>query len=144
LAQKPYYSVSTPQYIGNGYSLQNLPSYPFAKPEVSEGYTQNSETEKIQNKTEQKSNPKEILNLMNFGHKEDEIIKVMFENGAVKMDDRLLQKRIVKKHFAEDRLISAKDISNTYDTLEDMGLIIFKGGYRALADMDSIINTISK
>ena len=81
---------------------------------------------------------------MKFNHKENEIIKVAFENGGVKKGDRLLSKRIVKKELEDNRLITKRDIDNCYEKLEGLGLINFKGGYRALANMENIVTNKSE
>ena len=120
-----------------------LPSFSSSNDDFSECYTQHADQKEKDDLTEknieENETKKDVLNLMNFNHKENEIIKVAFENGAVKEGDRLLQKSIVKQQFSSDRLITRKDIDNCYGKLEDLGLIHFKGGYRALAEMKNIV-----
>ena len=120
-----------------------LPSFSALSDDFSECYTQHTdpkEREEItKNNINENEGKKEVLDLMKFSHKETEIIKVAFENGAVKEGDRLLQKSIVKQQFSNDRLITRKDVDNCYEKLEDLGLIHFKGGFRALAEMKNIV-----
>jgi len=128
----------------NTNSGKYLPTLKASNDDFSECYTQPShskeEEEITKNNIGENESKKDVLNLMNFSHKENEIIKVAFENGAVKEGDRLLQKSIVKKEFVNDRLITRKDVDNCYDKLEDLGMIHFKGGYRALAEMKNIVS----
>jgi len=84
---------------------------------------------------------KRVLDLMLFSHKEVEFIKLLWDNGEVKEGDKLIPKRFILQQSVKGRE-TERELVNLYKKLEDMGLIVFKNGYRALADIQNNINVI--
>ena len=95
----------------------------------------------IPNDYEMKANENQILDLMMLSYKQKEITLVMFEQGRVRVGDRLVSKRHVKKEFSEDGVISHRDVENTYDMLADLGYIEFRGGFRSLCTIENMIKS---
>jgi hypothetical protein len=167
----PYLSDYCTQNGQNANSGQNLPILNYSNDEISGCYTKdNTKSEKKpKNKKEQtkketeentkeedretdyvkniphdyemKANENQILDLMMLSYKQKEIALVMFEQGRVRVGDRLVSKRHVKKEFSEDSVISHRDVENTYDLLSDLGYIEFRGGFRSLCTIENMIKT---
>ena len=84
---------------------------------------------------------KRVLDLMLFSHKEVEFIKLLWDNGEVKEGDKLIPKRFILQQSIKGRE-TERELVNLYKKLEDMDLIQFKNGYRALVDIQNNINVI--
>jgi hypothetical protein len=84
------------------------------------------------------SDKKEVADLLKFDHKENQIMKIMWENGQVKEGDKLIPKRLVKLELKAERLITHSEIDKLYEKLEEQGHIVFKNGYRALTEIENI------
>lgn len=85
-----------------------------------------------------KKEEKKVVDLLKFSHKEGEFIKLLWDNGEVKEGDKLIPKRFVLEQSLKGRE-TERELVNLYAKLEDMNLILFKNGYRALADMENIV-----
>ena len=85
---------------------------------------------------------KEVLDLMKFDHKENELIKILWENGTVKAGDKLLSKRFVLPQLP--RTITERDLINLYEKLIDYHMVEFKNGYRALVDAENVVMSKSE
>lgn len=92
-----------------------------------------TENEEIQEEKE----PKKVVDLLKFSHKEGEFLKLLWDNGEVKEGDKLIPKRFVLEQSAKGRE-TERELVNLYAKLEDQGLIMFKNGYRALADIENV------
>ena len=89
---------------------------------------------------EEEKEPKKVVDLMKFSHKESEFIKLLWDNEEIKNGDKLIPKRFVLEQSVKGRE-TERELVNLYAKLEDMNLIMFKNGYRALADMENIVTT---
>jgi len=98
-----------------------------------------NKTEKKEEKTE-KTEGKKVVDLMKFSHKESEFIKLLWDNGTVQNGDKLIPKRFILEQSVKGRE-TERELVNLYAKLEDMNLIMFKNGYRALANMENIVKT---
>lgn len=108
--------------------------------EEKEEYVECEENQEIEEKKEPKEEPKKVLDLMKFSHKEGEFIKLLWDNGEVREGDKLIPKRFVLKQSVKGRE-TERELVNLYAKLEDMNLVQFKNGYRALADIENIVTT---
>jgi len=115
-----------------------LPTVSSTKPNYSGYYTEGSDPKKEEDGNITK---KDHLDLLKYSAKEQEIIKIMWDNSEVKVGDRLLQKRLVKKELADEKYITIRDIDNCYDKLVDNKMIEHRGGYRALVDIENIVSS---
>ena len=107
------------------------------KPQTS-GMRTETNTNQDENLKENLNNEeKEVLDLMKFDHKENELVKILWENGTVKKGDRLLAKRFVLPQLP--RNITDRDLVNLYEKLIDYGMVEFKNGYRALVDIENVV-----
>jgi len=107
------------------------------KPQTS-GMRTETNTNQGENLKENLNNEeKEVLDLMKFDHKENELVKILWENGTVKKGDRLLAKRFVIPQLP--RNITDRDLVNLYEKLIDYGMVEFKNGYRALVDIENVV-----
>jgi hypothetical protein len=79
-----------------------------------------------------------VVDLLKFSPKEGEFIKLLWDNGEVKKDDKLIPKRFILEQSFKGRG-TERELVNLYAKLEDMNLILFKNGYRALANMENIV-----
>ena len=141
-------SASNPYFMGtlwqNGQNLTDLPKNTysfFSNPYFSGALHRNDNTkkeEKEQNKTELNNDKNNVVDLLKFSHRENEIIKEMWENGRVKKGDKLVPKRLVKLALKDERLITHSEIDKLYAKLEEQGHIVFKNGYRALSEIENI------
>lgn len=131
-----YFMGSIPNVGTNSEHSNNLPIVSTIKPEFSGCYTEGSTSKKEE---DGKLTKKAHLDLLKYSAKEQEIIKVMWENSEVKAGDRLLQKRLVKKELKEDKYITIRDIDNCYEKLMDNQMIEHRGGYRALVDIENVV-----
>lgn len=131
-----YFMGSIPNISTNSQYSNNLPVVYGLNPEVSGCYTKGEESKKEEDGNLTK---KDHLDLLKYSAKEQEIIKVMWENSEVKAGDRLLQKRLVKKELKEDKYITIRDIDNCYEKLMDNQMIEHRGGYRALVKIENIV-----
>ncbi len=138
----------------NGYSMGTLPSLVQNReneqnnnvPTSSNAYSlgalhrkeESKKEEKEQKTTEEEIEGNKIADLLKFTHKENEIMKVMWENGEVKINDKLIPKRLVKLELKNERLITHSEIDKLYEKLEEQGHIVFKNGYRALSEIQNI------
>ena len=95
--------------------------------------------EEIQQETTEKED-KKIVDLLKFSHKEGEFLKLLWDNGEVKEGDKLIPKRFILEQSVKGRE-TERDLINLYAKLEDMNLIVFKNGYRALADIENKVKT---
>jgi len=129
-------------YINKGV---NLPSVNTSNPYFMGAMHQTKEPkEETHNKKEHFGNfaeEKVIADLLKFNHKEQQIMFEMWENGAVKKGDKLVSKRLVKLSLKEERLITHNEIDTLYAKLEEMGIIVFKNGYRAKAEIENIVKS---
>ena len=101
-------------------------------PQKEENLNEESILGKEQNSTE--NEPKieaRVIDLMMFNHDENDLLKLLFDNGAVEEGDKLIPKRLV---LAQTK-INEGVLINLYNKLLDLELIEFKRGqgYRALA-----------
>jgi len=83
---------------------------------------------------------KKVVDLLKFSHVEGEFIKLLWDNGEVKEGDKLIPKRFVLEHSTKGRE-TERALVNLYAKLEDMNLIMFKNGYRALADIKNVVKS---
>lgn len=83
---------------------------------------------------------KKVVDLLKFSHIEGEFIKLLWDNGEVKEGDKLIPKRFVLEHSTKGRE-TERALVNLYAKLEDMNLIMFKNGYRALADIENVVKS---
>ena len=93
----------------------------------------NSDEKEVNNEDENR-----VLDLMKFEHKENELIKILWENGEVKAGDKLLGKRFVLQQLP--RTITERDLTNLYEKLTDYNMIEFKNGYRALVNIENVVS----
>jgi len=122
----------------NGKKSENTPSLPYLNAYSLGALHRNDEAKEEteeQNKTESK---KEVADLLKYDHKENQIMKEMWENGRVKKGDKLIPKRLVKLALKEERLITHSEIDKLYAKLEEQGHIVFKNGYRAISEIENI------
>lgn len=77
-----------------------------------------------------------IIDLMMFNHEEGELLKLMFDNNTLKAGDKLIPKRLI---LAQTK-INEGVLINLYAKLQDMELIEFKNGYRALANIKNKVD----
>jgi len=78
-----------------------------------------------------------VLDLMKFNNIENELIKMLFDNGKLGAGDKLIPKRFLLGNLPQTA--TERDLVNLYQKLEDHGAITFKNGYRANV---SIVNEV--
>jgi hypothetical protein len=98
--------------------------------------------EKAQQKITEKEE-KKVVDLLKFSHVEGEFIKLLWDNGEVKEGDKLIPKRFILEQSTKGRE-TERALLNLYAKLEDMNLIMFKNGYRALADVENVVTNKSE
>jgi len=86
---------------------------------------------------------RKVVDLLKFSHVEGEFIKLLWDNGEIKEGDKLIPKRFVLEQSTKGSE-TERALVNLYAKLEDMNLILFKNGYRALADMENVVTNKTK
>ena len=82
-----------------------------------------------------------MVDLLKFSHVEGEFIKLLWDNGEIKEGDKLIPKRFILEQSTKGRE-TERALVNLYAKLEDMNLILFKNGYRALADIENKVKIV--
>jgi len=120
----------------NGFKVEQMPILRELATPLATHEEQKRTEEKKEDKIEVEKESKKVIDLMMFNHEEGELLKLLFDNNTLGEGDKLIPKRLV---LAQTK-INEGVLINLYAKLVDMGLVEFKNGYKALANIANQIN----
>jgi len=141
LAQKPYLSVSTPNYLQNSYDVQKLPIKSEAKPQINSDAS-SSCNENLEQNEQPKKNDILILDLMKYNYQDSQIILASWDNGAIEEGGKLVKKTLVLAEL-EEHGIKEDDYVSLFRRLKRQRLVKFDMGYYSLCELHNIASTKS-
>jgi len=141
LAQKPYLSVSTPNYLQNSYDVQNLPIKNEAKPQI-DSDASSSCNENLEQNEQPEKNDILILDLMKYNYQDSQIILASWDNGAIGEGGKLVKKTLVLAEL-EEHGIKEDDYVSLFRRLKKQKLVKFDMGYYSLCELHNIASTKS-